>query len=120
MKNGYRIKIFNTINFKKSIGETDNIVICFTNKEVELRVVIPVVKEGKPAAITTGTDSKEDGKASSKKKASKTPNPDPSTAKPVSKPESTPESTPAPTPTPEPKPESTPETPTPGTTTNVA
>lgn len=108
------------INFKKSIGETDNIVICFTNKEVELRVVIPIAKEGKPAAITTGTDSKEDGKASSKKKASKTPNPDPSTAKPVSKPESTPESTPAPTPTPEPKPESTPETPTPGTTTNVA
>ena len=108
------------INFKKSIGDTDNIVICFTNKEVELRVVIPVVKEGKPAAITTGTDSKEDGKASSKNKNAKTPTPDPSTAKPVSKPESAPESTPAPTPTPEPKPESTPETPTPGATTNVA
>ena len=108
------------INFKKSIGETDNIVICFTNKEVELRVVIPVVKEGKPVAITPGSDSKEDGKASSKNKNAKTPTPDPSTAKPVSKPESTPESTPAPTPTPEPKPESTPETPTPGTTTNVA
>ena len=105
------------INFKKSIGNTENIVICFTNEEVELRVVIPIAKEGKPAAaIKPGTDSKD----ATKKKASKTPNPDPSTAKPVSKPESSPDEEPAPTPTPEPKPESTPETPTPGTTTNVA
>ena len=104
------------INFKKSIGETDNIVICFTNKEVELRVVIPIAKEGKPVAIKPAAESKDDAK----KKATETSSPDPSTAKPVSKPESKPESTPAPTPTPEPKPESTPETPTPGTTTNVA
>lgn len=103
------------INFKKSIGETDNIVICFTNKEVELRVVIPVVKEGKPAAIKPTTGSKDDAK----KKATKTPTPDPSTAKPVSKPESTPEPAPEATPTTPPTPE--PETdPTPGTTTNVA
>lgn len=99
------------INFKKSIGETDNIVICFTNKEVELRVVIPIAKEGKPAAITTGTGSKEDAK----KKATKTPTPDPSTAKPVSKPEPAPEVTPTTPPTPEPETD-----PTPGTTTNVA
>ena len=109
------------INFKKSIGETDNIVICFTNKEVELRVVIPVVKEGKPAAITPGSDSKEDGKASSKKKNDKT-QPTPSTAKPVNNPEpATSDDKPASEPSPEQEKKSEPETdPTPGTTTNVA
>ena len=51
------------INFKKSIGDTENIVICFTNKEVELRVVIPIAKEGKPAAAIKPTPDSRNDKA---------------------------------------------------------
>ncbi|MGN0207529.1 MAG: hypothetical protein ACI4BC_09815, partial [Muribaculaceae bacterium] len=83
---------------------------CFTNKEVELRVVIPIAKEGKPAAVKPTTGSKDDGK----KKNSET-KPGLENATPVNNQEGTPSTTPSTAP------EQNPETPpTPGTTTNEA